>query len=140
MKYGMIINVVALVLSATVLSGCVKHQSSAERHASQFVHDSDDNFSPNYRTKKADSVRLSTPFFEQFRLQGEQDRKSGLSKNEASEKIKYFHSDDFLNSIQAKEKFAGKDYSNSSTSSPKWRKAMSEAASGAYQDGYEGQD
>ncbi|MFY0193456.1 Exc2 family lipoprotein [Raoultella planticola] len=54
MKYGMITNAVALALSATVLSGCINHQSSAERHARQFVHDSDDNFSPNYRTKKAD--------------------------------------------------------------------------------------
>ncbi|EBE8761819.1 Exc2 family lipoprotein [Salmonella enterica] len=49
-----------------------------------------------------------------------------------------FRREEFLKSIQSEEKFAGRTYTDSRTPSPKELKAMGDAISSAYMDGYGG--
>lgn len=127
------------VLSAVlILSACTQTKISAERHARHYVYTYDNNSDPNFYTKKADSVRLMTPFFQQFWNQGAKDRAAGMSQEGAQQRVNLFHNEDFLKSVQAKEQFAGKTYENISTPSPKEFSLMAETISAAYLDGYEG--
>ncbi|EPK9181680.1 MULTISPECIES: Exc2 family lipoprotein [Enterobacterales] len=121
------------------LAGCNTPTTSAERHAKHFIYAADDGFDPNFVTRKHDTMKLSVPFFKQFWLQGKQDREKGISKEEADKRVIYFSSDEFINSIKKRSIFAGKAY-NVEMPSQKWRKAMSDAVSGAYMDGYEGRN
>ncbi|ELZ4183409.1 Exc2 family lipoprotein [Salmonella enterica] len=49
-----------------------------------------------------------------------------------------FRREEFLKFIQSEEKFAGRTYTDSRTPSPKELKAMGDAISSAYMDGYGG--
>lgn len=129
----------ALLAALLALTGCASPTTSAERHAKKFSYASNDDFDPNFYTNIPQSIKLSVPFFKQFWLQGKQDREKGISKEEADKRINYFSSDEFINLIKKRTIFAGKAY-NAETPSPKWRKAMSDAVSGAYMDGYEGRN
>ncbi|MGN2500752.1 Exc2 family lipoprotein [Serratia nevei] len=128
-----------LITSLFTLAGCNTPSTSAERHAKHFTYASDDGFDPNFNMRKHETVKLSIPFFKQFWLEGKNDREKGISKEDANKRVIYFSSDEFFNSFKNYSVFAGKEY-NAEKTSPKWRKAMSDAASGAYRDGYEGRD
>lgn len=126
------------VLSVTLVTTACTPDTSAERHARQYVHAADDGFNPNFYVNKADSTRLMVPFFRQFHEMGIKDRAAGVSREEMQQRVSQFHSAEFLKSIQSEEKFAGRTYNDSSTPSPKVLKAMGEAISAAYIDGYDG--
>lgn len=124
--------------AALILSACTQPQISAERHARHYVYASDNNSDPNFYTKKADSVRLMTPFFQQFWNLGAKDKAAGVPQEGVQQRVTQFHNEEFLKSIQVKEKFAGRRYENSHTPSPKELSLMAETISAAYIDGYEG--
>lgn len=132
-KHTVMLGVIAL--SVIFLSSCAQPDTSAKRHAIHFVHTIDDD-DPNFRTNKADSIRLMTPFFEQFWQQGKKDREAGMTTADAQQQVNYFRSDAFLNSIRGKSQFAGKEYEKNI--SPRWRENMAKAVSETYMDGFEG--
>lgn len=129
--------VAALSASLFFLSGCSAPTNSAERNAKHFIYASDEGFDPNFTTRKQQSIKLATPFFEQFWQEGKKDKDNGLTQAEANERVKYFTSDAFFNSFKNVSMFAGKAYDGTSKSL-KWRKSMSESVSSAYLDGYYG--
>lgn len=128
-----------LLICLFTLAGCNTPTTSAERHAKHFTYAADDGFDPNFVTRKHESVKLSVPFFKQFWEEGKKDRENKVPREEANKRVIYFSSDEFFNSFKNYSVFAGKEY-NAETPSPKWRKAMSDAVSGAYMDGYEGRN
>lgn len=138
MKRPSIFLYITVFSASLMLSACTHPKTSAERHARHYVYTSDNSSDPNFYTKKADSVRLMTPFFQYFWNMGEKDRAAGMSQEEAQQRVTQLHNEDFLKSIQAKEKFAGGTYENSSEPSPKESSLMAETISAAYLDGYEG--
>ncbi|MEE4411950.1 MULTISPECIES: Exc2 family lipoprotein [unclassified Serratia (in: enterobacteria)] len=132
-------NGTTIALSLVLIAGCSSSMSSPERHAKHFIYTSDDGFDPNFATRKQQSVKFATPFFDQFWEEGKKDREKGLTKEDVKQRVNYFSSDEFFNSFQNISMFAGKAYDRTSRSL-KWRKAMSEAASSTYLDGYEGRN
>ncbi len=128
-----------LLASLLTVAGCNTPTTSAERHAKHFTYTADDGFDPNFVTRKHETVKLSIPFFKQFWEEGKKDRENKVSRKGANKRALYFSSDEFFNSFKNYSIFAGKEYSAEKTST-KWRKAMSESASGAYMDGYEGRN
>lgn len=134
--------ILCLALSATLLLTACTPETSAERHARQYVYAADDGFDPNFRIQKADSTRMMVPFFRQFRDMGVKDRVAGLSREDALKRAAQFRDREFLASvqsgIQSQEKFAGRVYNDSSTPSAEVLKALGEAIAGTYLDGYDG--
>lgn len=106
-------------LSSLFLSGCMQSATSAERHARHFVHVADHSPGPDFYINKTDSARIAAPFFEQFWKQGKNDREMGITPEEAHQRVRYFTSDEFLNSVNRKTHFAGREYINSDTTSKK---------------------
>ncbi len=129
----------ALVTSLLIVVGCTSSMTSAERNAKKFTYATNDDFDPNFSTNISQSIKLSEPFFKHFWEQGKQDREKGISRDEANKRVIYYSSNEFFNSFKNRSIFAGKSY-NAGTLSIKGRKAMSEAVSGAYLDGYEGRN
>ncbi|WP_313686257.1 Exc2 family lipoprotein [Pantoea sp.] len=127
----------AIALSLVFLSSCTQSDNSAKRHAIHFVHTVDDN-DPNFRMNKADSIRLMTPFFEQFWQQGKKDREAGLTATDIQQRVNYYRSDEFIKSIHGTSQFAGKEYKENV--SPHWRENMAKAISETYMDGFEGRE
>lgn len=127
-----------VTLSGSLLLTACTPKTSVERHAREYVYAADDSFDPNFRTKKADSAMLMVPFLQQFRDTGVKDRAEGLPRDEALKKTGQFRSEEFLKSIQSRERFAGRTYENSSAASAKELKALGNAIAGTYLDGYEG--
>lgn len=125
-------------MAATLMVTACSPKTSAERHARQYVYAADDGFNPNFYVKKADSIRMMVPFFRQFHDEGVKDRVAGMSREEAQHRAGQFRREEFLKSIQSEEKFAGRTYTDSRTPSPKELKAMGDAISAAYMDGYGG--
>ncbi|WP_235056621.1 Exc2 family lipoprotein [Pantoea sp. AS-PWVM4] len=130
-----IVSVVAL--SLLLLNGCAQTDTSAKRHATKFVYKVEDS-DPNFVMNKADSIRMATPFFAQFWQLGKKDRAQGVSSADAQKRVSYFHSDEFIKSISGTSHFAGKEYKDDATLSPRWRNNMSEAIAQTYMDGYLG--
>ncbi|PHM44712.1 hypothetical protein Xmau_01424 [Xenorhabdus mauleonii] len=133
-----IIMIATTLMASSLMFGCAQTNTSAERNARNFIYASYDDFDPNFNTHKYNSIQLSIPFFEQFWQLGKEDREAGITQEEAQQRLRYLTSDEFLNSIPQKSKFAGKWYNESTT--PKWVKAMSDAISTTYLDGYEGRN
>ena len=130
---------VALLSSSLVLTACSQHKISAERHARQYVNIVTDDFDPNFYTNKTDTTRMMVPFFTYFYEAGAEDRISGVSRQQALLQVKEFRSEEFLKSIKSEEIFAGRSYtSSSSQKSEKQLKAMGDAITETYMDGYEG--
>ncbi|EBO9513635.1 Exc2 family lipoprotein [Salmonella enterica] len=127
-----------VTLSGSLLLTACTPKTSVERHARQYVYAADDGFDPNFRTKKADSARLMVPFLQQFRDTGVKDRVEGLSRDEALKRAEQFRSEEFLRSIQSRERFAGRTYEDSSTPSAKGLKTLGDAIADTYLDGYQG--
>lgn len=127
-----------VALTATLMTTACTPKTSAERYARQYVYATDDGFDPNFYVKKADSTRMMVRFFRQFHDMGVKDRAAGVSREEAQQRVSQFRSEEFLKSIQSEEKFAGRTYNDSSTPTPKELKAMGDAISATYMDGYEG--
>lgn len=125
-------------LTAILMSTSCTPQTSAERYARQYVYATDDGFDPNFYVKKTDSIQMMVPFFRQFQDAGAKDRAAGVLPEDAQQKVNKFHSEEFLKSIKSKEEFAGKVYTDNHTPSPKKLKAMGDAISAAYMDGYKG--
>lgn len=125
-------------LTATLMTTACAPKTSAERYARQYIYAADDGFDPNFYVQKADSTRMMVPFFRQFHDMGAKDKAVGVSREEAQQRISQFRSEEFLKSIRSEEKFAGRTYNDSSTPSPKELKAMGDAISATYMDGYEG--
>ncbi|ADU72700.1 Exc2 family lipoprotein [Pantoea sp. At-9b] len=126
-------------LSLLLLSGCAQTDSSAKRHAIKFVYTVEDS-DPNFMMNRADSIRMATPFFEQFWQLGKKDRTQGISSADAQKRVSYFHSDEFIKSISGTSRFAGKEYKDNASLSPRWRNNMSEAVAQTYMDGYLGKE
>lgn len=129
---------VCALLTSSLMSSACTPQTSAERHARQYVYAADDGFDPNVRVIKADSIKMAVPFFKTFHDLGAKDRSSGMSVEDANKRADNFRSESFLNSIQSETIFAGTRYVDNKSWSAKQRKAMSDAISEAYIDGYEG--
>jgi hypothetical protein len=135
MKKTSVVLLCPLLATALLTVACTP-KTSVERHARQYVYAADDGFDPNFRIKKADSARLIEPFFQQFRDMGVKDKAAGVSREDALARSARFTSSAFLKSIQGKTAFAGKTYDDSQP--PKALKAMGNAISATYLDGYEG--
>ncbi|EHA7799673.1 Exc2 family lipoprotein, partial [Escherichia coli] len=89
-------------------------------------------------TKKADTTRMMIPFFQQFREMGVKDKAAGVSAETAQQRIKEFHSEEFLQSLRTTTTFAGRKYTNSDMPSPEKMKLLADTISAIYLDGYEG--
>lgn len=137
MEKSSLVFVFALLTTSLMNVACTP-QTSAERNARQYVYAADDGFDPNLRVIKADSIRMAVPFFRTFHDMGTKDRASGVSAEGAQQRVNEFRSDVFLKSIQGETIFAGKRYADNNIPSANKRKAMGDAISAAYMDGYEG--
>ncbi|MGX9867165.1 Exc2 family lipoprotein [Enterobacter mori] len=138
MRYKLSFISIALLSSCLMLTACSQPQTSAERHAKQYINAVTDDFDPNFHTNKADSTRRMVPFFTYFYDAGTEDRISGVSRQQALLQVEAFRSEEFLKSIKSKETFAGRTYTNSNHKSEKQLKALSDAITETYMDGYEG--
>ena len=127
-----------IILLSLSITACSQTKSSPEKHARHYVYMSEEQFDPNFKTNKADSARMMVPFFKQFWMQGDHDRAAGVSSALAQQRVAEFHSDEFLNAIHGRSKFAGKTYSNSNIPSDKNLRLLADEISGAYMDGYQG--
>ncbi|AHF79308.1 Putative entry exlusion protein 2 (plasmid) [Sodalis praecaptivus] len=125
-------------LASSVLCACTQTLTSPERHARHYAYVADHGFDPHYYINKAETARMLIPFFRCFWEMGVQDRETGLSREKALEKVMCFQSEEYLTSIETKEKFAGKWYEPYSNPSRKDRKDFAQAISQTYMDGYEG--
>ncbi|HAM4872553.1 TPA: Exc2 family lipoprotein [Escherichia coli] len=127
----------AMITATVALTACTP-KTSLERHTRHYVYASDDGFDPNFYTKKADTTRMMIPFFQQFREMGEKDKAAGVSAETAQQRIKEFHSEEFLQSLRTTTTFAGRKYTNSDMPSPEKMKLLADTISAVYLDGYEG--
>lgn len=127
----------ALITVAAALTACTP-KTSLEQHTRHYVYASDDGFDPNFYTKKADTPRMMIPFFQQFREMGVKDKAAGISAETAQQRIKEFHSEEFLQSLRTTTTFAGRKYTNSDMPSPEKMKLLADTISAVYLDGYEG--
>ncbi|HIB7485341.1 TPA: Exc2 family lipoprotein [Escherichia coli] len=127
----------ALITVAAALTACTP-KTSLEPHTRHYVYASDDGFDPNFYTKKADTTRMMIPFFQQFREMGVKDKAAGVSAETAQQRIKEFHSEEFLQSLRTTTTFAGRKYTNSDMPSPEKMKLLADTISAVYLDGYEG--
>ncbi|EPD8568095.1 Exc2 family lipoprotein [Escherichia coli] len=91
----------ALITVAAALTACTP-KTSLEQHTRHYVYASDDGFDPNFYTKKADTTRMMIPFFQQFREMGVKDKAAGVSAETAQQRIKEFHSEEFLQSLRTR--------------------------------------
>ncbi|MGA1957704.1 Exc2 family lipoprotein, partial [Klebsiella pneumoniae complex sp. WS2972] len=69
---------------------------------------------------------------------GVKDKAAGVSAEKAQQRIKEFHSEEFLQSLRTTTNFAGRKYTNSDTPSPEKMKLLADTISAIYLDGYEG--
>ncbi|QBH97170.1 entry exclusion protein 2 [Limnobaculum zhutongyuii] len=137
-KSSVVLLCTALTITTLITTGCTP-KTSVERHARQYVYAvGDDGLDSNFYVKEADNIRSMVSFFHQFRDMGVKDKTTGLSRDDAMKRASLFRSEEFLKSIQSVQVFAGRTYANSSTPSPKKLKAMGDAISATYMDGYEG--
>lgn len=127
----------ALITVAAALTACTP-KTSPEQHTRHYVYASDDGFDPNFYTKKADTTRMMIPFFQQFREMGVKDKAAGVSAETAQQRIKEFHSEEFLQSLRSTTTFAGRKYTNGDMPSPEKMKLLADTISAVYLDGYEG--
>lgn len=82
---------ITLLLSAFLLSACTHSQSSVDsnaRHAASQL--AKLHFDPNTRPLIADSIRVTAKFLNQFYVMGKQDRASGLSMEQAQQRVLSF--------------------------------------------------
>lgn len=126
----------AVTAVALLLTGCARPTTSAERHAREFVSQSADDFDPNFRTHIYNSVKASTPFFQQFYDMGKKDKAGGMSLAEKEQRVKYFGSDAFFNMLKPTSTYAGHNYDIKKDE--KFRNAMTQAIINTYRDGYDG--
>lgn len=129
---------VSLALLTTVTLSACAPKGSVERHTRHYVFASDDRSDPNFYTNKADTTRMMVPFFRQFRDMGEKDRAAGLSQEAARQRVKEFHTEKFLTSLQGTTTFAGRKYADNDMPSPKTLRLLADTISAVYMDGYEG--
>ncbi|EME7332680.1 TPA: Exc2 family lipoprotein [Escherichia coli] len=127
-----------LAAAITLATSACTPKDSLERHTKHYVYASDDRSDPNFYTNKADTTRMMIPFFRQFRDMGEKDRAAGVSKEAAQQRVKEFHSEKFLESLQGTTTFAGRKYTNSRMPSPEKLRLLADTISTVYLDGYEG--
>lgn len=120
------------------LIGCAAQTTSAERHARHFVYQSLDDFDPNFRTLTYNSTKTFIPFFQQFYDLGKKDKADGMTPAEMAQRIDYFHSDAFFANIENASSYFGHKSQEQKTA--KWRKAMENAISETYRDGYDGRE
>ncbi|EBI1835095.1 Exc2 family lipoprotein [Salmonella enterica subsp. enterica] len=126
------------LLGTVLLTVACTPKMSVEHHARHYVYASDDRSDPNFYTNKADTTRMMVPFFQQFREMGVKDRTAGVSEAAAQQRVKEFHSEKFLNSLQGTTTFAGRKYANSDTPSSKKLNVLADTISAVYLDGYAG--
>ncbi|MGG5414051.1 Exc2 family lipoprotein [Edwardsiella tarda] len=127
-----------LLLSTITLTACTPHQSSVERHTRHYVYTSDDAFDPNFYIHKTDTTKMLIPFFQQFWDMGAKDKAAGISPEEAKQRIKYYQSVEFLNSLKKTSLFAGREYADNDPIPAKEAKLFTDTISKVYFDGYEG--
>lgn len=121
---------------ALLLIGCTTPTTSAERHAREFVSQVADDFDPNFRTHVYNSVKSSTPFFQQFYDIGKKDKAAGMGHSEKEQRVNYFNSDAFFNTLSPTSTYAGQSYGVEKNAT--FRAAMTQAITRTYLDGYEG--
>lgn len=126
-----------LLIPAITLTACTP-KSSLERHTRHYVYASDDRSDPNFYTNKADTTRMMEPFFRQFWNMGAKDRSAGISAEAARQRVKEFHTEKFLKSLQGTTTFAGRKYASNDVPSPKKLRLLADTISAVYMDGYEG--
>ncbi|EII7449762.1 Exc2 family lipoprotein [Salmonella enterica subsp. enterica serovar Newport] len=126
-----------VLLTAATLTACTP-KNSLERHTRHYVYASDDRSDPNFYTRKADTIRMMVPFFRQFRDMGVKDRSAGVSEETAQQRVKEFHTETFLKSLQGTTTFAGRKYVNNDIPSPEKLRLLADTISAVYMDGYEG--
>jgi hypothetical protein len=81
---------------------------------------------------------MMAPFFAQFYDMGVKDRAAGKPEKEARQQASQFRDVKYLKSIQGTTNFAGKTYTDSDALSPDALRALGNAISGTYMDGYAG--
>ncbi|HGJ5864017.1 Exc2 family lipoprotein [Arsenophonus nasoniae] len=91
-------------LSVILLSSCSQNNSPASLEARHYVYRSLDDSNPNYKTHIYNSIQSMTPFFDQFYQEGKIDKLSGLSVDDAKNKMQMLESDEYINSIISKSK------------------------------------
>jgi len=82
---------VPVMLAAALLTACAGQQTSVERNASHSAARLDSiHFDPNTRQLRADNIRWMKTFLNQFYEQGKADRASGLTQQQAEQRVKSF--------------------------------------------------
>ncbi|VEA65812.1 Uncharacterised protein [Serratia plymuthica] len=113
-----------------------RQKNPAEKHATHYIHQiSNENNSPT-RTLVHDSIKASTPTFDQFYQQGKSDRNDHLSLAEAKIKADYLSSEHFKNKLEFNNVALDKTYKIDSNQ--KIHTAFTKEITDAYWDGYNG--
>lgn len=91
MNYSLKPLYITLLLSAFLLSACTHSQSSVDRNARHAALQlANIHFDPNTRPLIADNIRVTAKFLNQFYVLGKQDRASGLSMEQAQQRVLSF--------------------------------------------------
>ncbi|TDB59714.1 Exc2 family lipoprotein [Photorhabdus khanii] len=124
------------------LSACSVNLPPYEREARHYVYRSNDDFDPNFKTHVNNSIKLLTPFFEQFYREGVKNRMDNISSQEFEQRISYFNSDNFIQEIDMSETFISPkvhiEKIDNSQISDKKIKALIKGVINSYEAGYYG--
>ncbi|QUY50567.1 Exc2 family lipoprotein [Serratia plymuthica] len=129
------VNAGALALGCLMLAACAT-KSPAEKHASHYIHQISNENSPSVRTLVQDSIKASTPLFDQFYQQGKCDRNAHLPLAEAKTKADYLSSEEFKSKLELNNTVLNKTYKIDHNQ--KIYTVFTKEATGAYWDGYNG--
>ncbi|AEF45455.1 entry exclusion protein 2 [Serratia sp. AS12] len=129
------VNASALALGCLMLAACAA-KSPAEKHASHYIYQISNENDSQIRTLVHDSIKASTPTFDQFYQQGKCDRNAHLSLAEAKTKADYLSSEQFKSKLELNNIVLNKTYKIDSNQ--KIYTAFMKEATGAYWDGYNG--
>ncbi|ETS29191.1 hypothetical protein BB987_07510 [Photorhabdus temperata] len=124
------------------LSACSVNLPPYEREARHYVYRSNDDFDPNFKTHVNNSIKLLTPFFEQFYREEVKNRMDNISSQEFEQRISYFNSDNFIQEIDMSETFISPkvhiEKIDNSQISDKKIKALIKGVINSYEAGYYG--
>ena len=133
------LKVPVMLAAALLLTGCVGQQTSVERNASHTAARLDSiHFDPNTRQLRADNIRWMKTFLTQFYEQGKADRASGLTQQQAEQRVKSFSDCENGPFAPASQRSRIASHEYSADRPEQQSQIMLQSATATYWDGYHG--
>jgi len=129
----------AMLAVSLLLTACVGQQTSIERNASHAAARIDSiHFDPNTRQLRADNIRWMKTFLTQFYEQGKADRASGLTQQQAEQRVKRFSDCENGPFAPASQRSRIASHEYSADRPEQQSQIMLQSATATYWDGYHG--